>query len=115
MPTKPTRNRPLAAYGRNRGTQEWPVVSIATRPLVKRRKASPTDLTRLWVRGAMPCLVIQPVYQRIASIVTGATKDPPARRPSTQSTSPPPAHTERIQEDEPRSTKAPHRPTVPSP
>src|SRR2546430_12710199 len=93
MPTKPTRNRPLAAYGRNRGTQEWPVVSIATRPLVKRRKSSPTDLTRLWVRGAMPCLVIQPVYQRIASIVTGASRHPPARRPSTQSTSPPPAHT----------------------
>src|SRR5437870_9405979 len=75
MPTKPTRNRPLAAYGRNRGTQEWPVVSIATRPLVKRRKSSPTDLTRLWVRGAMPCLVIQPVYQRIASIVTGARSE----------------------------------------
>src|SRR5437660_12718226 len=90
MPTKPTRNRPLAAYGRNRGTQEWPVVSIATRPLVKRRKSSPTDLTRLWVRGRIPCLVIRPVYQRIASIVTGPSGHPPPRPPSTRGTPPPP-------------------------
>src|SRR5438034_10030662 len=102
MPTKPTRNRPLAAYGRNRGTQEWPVVSIATRPLVKRRKSSPTDLTRLWVRGAMPCLVIQPVYQRIASIVTGAARHAPARRPPTHSTSTAPAQTHGTQTDSQR-------------
>src|SRR5437773_12063436 len=107
MPTKPTRNRPLAAYGRNRGTQEWPVVSIATRRLVKGRKSSPTDLTRLWVRGAIPCLVIQPVYQRIASSVTGAPRHPPARRAPTQSTSPPPPATQGIQRELRRADAAP--------
>src|SRR5207302_11025099 len=65
--------------------------------------------------GAMPCLVIQRVYQRIASIVTGASRHPPARRRSTQSTSPPPAHTQGIQMEGRRSKYAPHWSILPSP
>src|SRR2546426_6942488 len=59
-----------------------------------RTSSLPPGVPGLGGRGAMLSAVTHRVYQRIASIVLGASRQPEAQRPSGHNTSPPPDRSE---------------------
>src|SRR2546425_693003 len=88
---------------------------MAILPLTKGPRSPPLQVGRPVGRGAIRSVVTHAVYQRIAAIVVGESRQPTARHPSAHRTSPPPDQSQGSQAATPRSNDVPHWSILPSP